>query len=102
MAEQNPKTDRHDRGTSHAAGTVQGQGNSPGAGTEAPRGASAERVSCLCGCGQTPKGKKAKFLMGHDNRLYGEIKRNLRSDPLLRNERFSDEHREYARERGLL
>ncbi|MDP9438519.1 MAG: hypothetical protein M3P49_07225 [Actinomycetota bacterium] len=57
---------------------------------------------CLCGCGQTPKGQKSRFLMGHDARLHGEIKRNLEKDPLLRNERFTDAQRAYARERGLI
>jgi hypothetical protein len=56
---------------------------------------------CLCGCGQTPKGQESRFLMGHDARLHGEIKRNLERDPLLRNERFTDAQRAYARERGL-
>ncbi len=34
--------------------------------------------------------------------MYGELKRNLEKDPLLRNERFDDEQRAYARERGLI
>ncbi len=57
---------------------------------------------CLCGCGGTPKGNKSRFLMGHDHRLFGELKRNLEKDPLLRNERFTEEQKEYARERGLI
>ena len=86
-------------------GAIQGHGDQETA-TETVGRTSAEdgieRAPCLCGCGQAPKGKKARFLMGHDNRLFGELKRNLRSDPLLRNARFTDEQREYARERGLL
>lgn len=35
-------------------------------------------------------------------RLCGELKRNLEKDPLLKNERFTDEQREYAEERGLI
>jgi len=57
---------------------------------------------CLCGCGEPVRGKKAKFRPGHDHRLYGELKRNLKHDPLLRNERFTDEQRAYAKERGLV
>jgi hypothetical protein len=55
---------------------------------------------CLCGCGETTRG--GRFKPGHDARLHGELKRNLEKDPLLRNERFSDEQRAYARERGLI
>ena len=57
---------------------------------------------CLCGCGQRPKSRNSRFIQGHDHRLYGELKRNLEKDPLLRNERFSDEQKAYARERGLI
>jgi hypothetical protein len=57
---------------------------------------------CLCGCGRVPRGKKSRFVQGHDSRLHGELKRNLEKDPLLRNERFTDEQRAYARERGLI
>jgi len=35
-------------------------------------------------------------------RLYGELKRNLEKDPLLRNLRVNEKQREYARERGLV
>ena len=35
-------------------------------------------------------------------RLYGELKRNLEKDPLLRNERFTEEQKAYAKERGLI
>ena len=55
---------------------------------------------CLCSCGGTTRG--GRFLPGHDARLHGELKRNLEKDPLLRNERFSDEQKAYARERGLV
>jgi hypothetical protein len=47
-------------------------------------------------------GKKSRFRPGHDARLYGGLKRNLERDPLLRNQRFSDEQKAYARERGLV
>jgi hypothetical protein len=55
---------------------------------------------CLCSCGETTRG--GRFKPGHDARLHGELKRNLEKDPLLRNERFTDEQRAYARERGLI
>ena len=54
---------------------------------------------CLCGCREPVKNR---FRPGHDARLYGELKRNLKRDPLLRNERFTDGQREYARQRGLI
>ena len=78
----------------------------PGAATETARSAGtdngADRAPCLCGCGQTPLGKKSRFIQGHDARLHGEIKRNLEKDPLLRNERFTEEQKAYAVERGLI
>ncbi len=55
---------------------------------------------CLCSCGGTTKG--GRFLPGHDARLHGELKRNLEKDPLLRNERFTEEQKAYAVERGLI
>ena len=55
---------------------------------------------CLCSCGGTTRG--GRFLPGHDARLHGELKRNLEKDPLLRNERFTEEQRSYAGERGLI
>lgn len=33
------------------------------------------RPMCGCGCGETPKGKKAQFAMGHDIRLRGKLMR---------------------------
>jgi hypothetical protein len=58
--------------------------------------------SCLCGCEEPVRGKKSRFRPGHDARLYGELKRNLEKDPLLRNERFTDEQKAYAKERKLI
>jgi hypothetical protein len=55
---------------------------------------------CLCGCGETTRG--GRFKPGHDARLYGELKRNLERDPLLRNEWFNEEQTAYARQRGLI
>ena len=72
-------------------------------GREEPRTGPRERRqprSCLCSCGGTTRG--GRFLPGHDARLHGELKRNLEKDPLLRNERFTEEQRAYAKERGLL
>ena len=54
---------------------------------------------CLCGCGELVTNR---FRPIHDQKLFGELKRNLEKDPLLRNERFNDEQRAYARERGLI
>ena len=65
--------------------------------TDAPQGTGR---SCLCGCGETTRG--GRFKPGHDARLHGELKRNLEKDPLLRNERFTEEQRSYACERGLI
>jgi hypothetical protein len=56
---------------------------------------------CVCGCGQRPKSPRSRFVQGHDHRLYGDLKRNLQNDPLLRNERYNDAQRRYAVERGL-
>ena len=50
-------------------------------------------------CGGPTKG--GRFHPGCDQALYGRIKRQLRSDPLLRSDRFNDEQRRYAVERGL-
>jgi hypothetical protein len=58
--------------------------------------------ACLCGCGEPVRGKKSRFRPGHDARLYRELKRNLEKDPLLRNERFNEAQRDYARHRGLI
>jgi hypothetical protein len=82
------------------------------AATEGPERAGAERSSeerpqagtdtlrpCLCGCGGLVKNR---FRPGHDQRLFGELQRNLERDPLLRNERFTNEQRDYARQRGLI
>ncbi len=66
--------------------------------SEGPRKGSRPRP-CLCSCGGTTRG--GRFLPGHDARLHAELKRNLEKDPLLRNERFDDEQRRYAVERGL-
>ena len=57
---------------------------------------------CLCGCNGVVRGKKSRFRPGHDARLHADIKRNLEKDPLLRNERFTDAQRSYAKERGLI
>ena len=51
-------------------------------------------------CGGMTKG--GRFHPGCDQKLFGELKRNLEKDPLLRNERFTEEQRAYARERGLI
>lgn len=43
-----------------------------------------ERLSCLCGCGGTPKGKNSKFVMGHDARLKGKLTRaHLTDTPIV-------------------
>jgi hypothetical protein len=70
----------------------------PGTATKTPRESRTPR-RCMCSCGGMTKG--GRFLPGHDARLHGELKRNLKNDPLLKNERFTDSHRRYAVERGL-
>ncbi len=94
-----------DRGPDDTSGASEG----PGTATGTPRSASAgvtdapqdTHRSCLCGCGQRPKSPKSLFVPGHDARLHGELKRQLRTDPLLRSEKFTAEQRRYAVERGL-
>ena len=39
-----------------------------------PTHAETTRPPCVCGCGGTPKGKKARFLPGHDARYHARIK----------------------------
>jgi hypothetical protein len=76
--------------------------NGPGTTTETPR-KGRERPQggayCLCGCSETTRG--GRFKPGHDARLHGELKRNLKNDPLLKNERLTDAQRRYAVERRL-
>jgi hypothetical protein len=84
------------RGGSRAART------GPPEGRERPQEGTGALRTCLCGCGEPVRGKKSKFRPGHDVRLYGELKRNLEKDPLLRNERFSHEQKAYAKERKLI
>jgi hypothetical protein len=81
---------RTSRGGSRAA---TGRVRSASAEGEAPGKA------CLCGCGESVTNR---FRPGHDQRLFGELRHNLERDPLLRNERFSEEQKAYAWERGLI
>ena len=37
-------------------------------------GRGANRATCLCGCGETPKGKEARYLPGHDARHHAALK----------------------------
>lgn len=69
---------------------------------ERPQAGTQSGAYCLCGCEEPVRGKKSRFRPGHDARLYGELKRNLEKDPLLRNERFSHEQKAYAKERKLI
>lgn len=40
--------------------------------------------SCACGCGGRPTGKKARFVMGHDQRLRGMLQRaHLTGTPIV-------------------
>ncbi len=66
--------------------------------TEGPRKGRRPRACIACG-GMT---KGGRFHPGCDQKLFGELKRNLERDPLLRNERFTEEQKAYARERGLV
>jgi hypothetical protein len=54
---------------------------------------------CLS-CGGLTKG--GRFHPGCDQALYGRIKRQVRSDMLLRSDKFYDAQRRYAVERGLV
>ena len=84
------------RGGSGAATECPPEGRErPQEGTGAPR-------SRICGCGEPVRGKKSRFRPGHDARLHSELKRNLDKDPLLLNERFTDEQKAYAKERKLI
>jgi hypothetical protein len=84
-----------DRGPADA-----GRGRSgPGRASSGPR-KGPQPQPCLCSCGGLTRG--GRFLPGHDARLHAELKRNLQNDPLLRNERFTDEQKAYAKERGLI
>jgi hypothetical protein len=94
-----------------AAGKALGREGGPGArtsrsgsraATERPPEGRERPRTCLCGCREPVRGNKSRFRPGHDARLYGELKRNLERDPLLRNERFNEVQKEYARERGLI
>ena len=77
-----------------------GRGRSgPGRASSGPR-KGPQPQPCLCSCGGLTRG--GRFLPGHDARLHAELKRNLAKDPLLRNERFTDEQKAYAKERGLI
>lgn len=41
------------------------------------------RLSCPCGCGKMPAGKKSTFAMGHDARLRGMLQRAHLTDTLV-------------------
>ncbi len=45
----------------------------PPEGREAPTAPQDSRTRCLCGCDGTPKGKKSRFVMGHDAKLRSEL-----------------------------
>jgi hypothetical protein len=45
--------------------------------TTTPPAPEASRPPCLCGCGETPKGRRARFLPGHDARYHA----SLRAEP---------------------
>jgi hypothetical protein len=63
--------------------------------SETPR---REPRPCLCGCAGTTRG--GRFLPGHQARLLGIIRRQIRTDPVLTD--LTEEQRAYARERNLL
>jgi|SRR5215216_608874 len=90
----------HDTGRA-SSGHEEGR-KTPQKGRERPQEGTGTPRSCICGCGESVRGKMSRFRPGHDARLYSELKRNLEKDPLLRNERFNEEQRQYSRERGLI
>jgi hypothetical protein len=57
-----------------------------------------EPRSCLCGCGHVTKG--GRFLPGHQARLLGIIRRQIRTDSVLAS--LTEEQRAYARELNLI
>ena len=84
-------------GRSRAADTSEAS-DALGRGASGPRKGRRPRP-CIACAGMT---KGGRFHPGCDQKLFGELKRNLQNDPLLRNERFSEEQKAYARERGLI
>jgi hypothetical protein len=90
----------HDAPTSRSGSGAATEGLRKG--RERPQEGTGALRTCLCGCREPMRGKKSRFRPGHDARLYGELKRNLEKDPLLRNERFTDEQKAYAKERRLV
>lgn len=42
---------------------------------QAPKPDETVRPACLCGCGGTPRGKKSRYLPGHDARHFGAQRR---------------------------
>lgn len=51
------------------------------------------REPCLCGCGETPKHKKSRFMPGHDAQLKAQLYREIRD------ESAEDTTRQLARDR---
>lgn len=51
------------------------------------------REACLCGCGETPKHKKSRFMPGHDAQLKAELYK------LVRDEATPDDERQLAVDR---
>jgi hypothetical protein len=43
--------------------------------TQGTQGTEPGRPACLCGCGGTPKGKKSRFVPGHDARYHSAEKK---------------------------
>lgn len=63
--------------------------------SETPEVAEVEtpREPCLCGCGDTPKHKKSRFMPGHDAQLKAQLYREIRD------EQADDGVRQLARDR---
>lgn len=61
---------------------------------------SANAVECLCGCGQKPSGKKARWVQGHDARSLSWC-RKLLTGELSEND-FTSEQRDYMESSGKL
>ena len=45
---------------------------------------------CLCGCGETPKGRKSEVVPGHDARVFGRLSRAVGGLENL--QRLAEEH----------
>lgn len=60
---------------------------------EAPTAEVEPRADCLCGCGQTPKHKRSRFMPGHDAQLKASLY------VIVRDTATTEDDRQAARDR---